>query len=111
LVHLIEHSAAENSERRNVHTQETVAILKEETTPAEFNAMQLVWDIQESQSEMFKGKVEKLETLAKGLSDRIPFESETADMTWEILHSAMITAEVFLRMTKTGLSASIFPCL
>jgi len=68
---------------------------KQETTPAEFGAMEILWEVYECRSEVVQGKGDKLQKLAESLDQMIPFDGlETKYMTWEALHAALLTVRV-----------------
>jgi hypothetical protein len=83
---------------------------KQESTPTEIAAMELMWDIYECRCEIAQGKSEKLEILAENLHKRIPFNGlDSNDISWEALHVATLTSRVnfpYLINLKIGLSGA-----
>lgn len=95
LMRSIEKSDCADFEELKTLRSEAWETFKKETTSAEVSTIELLWDIHECQAEVSQGKTEKLQTLAKDLSKRIPFDGIDAnDVTWEILHSSLLLAKV-----------------
>jgi len=66
-----------------------------ETTPAEYTATELIWEIYEARSELYQGKTDKVRQLATTLSTKLPFNGlDTRDITWESLHVTLLTVRV-----------------
>ena len=90
-----------------VDSMESFRILKEsenswsafklETTPAEYESIELLWDIYQSNLEVVKGGAHKLQALAADLNSRIPLKgSDANEVTWAFLHGTLVTAQVIL---------------
>jgi hypothetical protein len=68
---------------------------QEESTSAEFALMELIWEIYECRCEIVHGTSNKLQLLAKNLSERVPFDGLDAnDISWDPLHATLLTVRV-----------------
>jgi hypothetical protein len=73
-------------------SEEAWVAFKKETTVAESTAMEIIWEVYESRSDIIQGKPEKLQKLAENLKNTVPFEGlEVNDITWEALHATSLT--------------------
>src|SRR5579859_1251389 len=77
-------------------SQDDWNVFKAETTSAEHEQAEIVWDIYQCQTDVLDGNYELMEHFAKNLRGRIPFEGlENQDVNWETLHSVNLTIQVF----------------
>jgi hypothetical protein len=70
---------------------------RNESTSAEFVTMEIIQEAYDCRSDLIQNKFDKLKTLSEGLKDRIPFECQVDDITWEIFHTTLLTERVILR--------------
>jgi hypothetical protein len=93
--HIEHRDESVNMDELRVLRSNSWEVFKEETTPAEFTAIDLLWEVYECQTEVLQGKTEKLKVLEESLPERIPFDGiDMNDMTWDIPHSSLLTAQV-----------------
>jgi hypothetical protein len=82
-------------------SKEDWEIFKNESTEAEFVTMEIIQEAFECQSDMVHDNFDKLKVLSEELKDRIPFESQLEDVTWEALHTALLTERVWFIVVFT----------
>ena len=80
---------------------------KQESTPAEYATVELIWEAYECRCQLTSDKVQ---ILAESLPERISFDGlEADDISWEPLHATLLTVRVILSYhcyLKIGLSSS-----
>jgi hypothetical protein len=81
--------------RRLRSSAETWNVFKQETTPAEFAAMELIWEFYEAYLEVRNGNTDKLRAFSETLKIDIAFEGlDTKDVSWEMIHTTVLTVQV-----------------
>lgn len=76
--------------------EQTWGALKQEITATEFTSLELTWEAYQCQHGVVKGDAEKLQALAERLHNQLTFEGlDDQDLTWETLHTALLTVQVW----------------
>ena len=81
--------------RKLISSDEIWNAFKNEATSAEFQSVELIWDVYECRREIDQGKSDKLQILGDNLHERIPFDGlDVNDVSWEVLHATLLTVRV-----------------
>jgi hypothetical protein len=85
-------------------SKEQWEIFRKETTPQEFANMELLCEIFACREGIIENANYNLDFLIESLKARIPFSGlDSNDITWEILHAAWLTVEVYLSRSPSDL--------
>jgi hypothetical protein len=102
MIYFLEHRVSESAAPDNIgnfrqlrSSAETWNLFKQETTPAEFAAMELIWELYEAHIEVRNSKTDKLRALSRTLKTKLAFEGlDTKDVSWEVIHATVLTVQV-----------------
>jgi hypothetical protein len=80
-------------------SKEVWETFKRETTSAEFATVEMIWEIYLARLGLHQSKTDLIQTLSTTLAHKIPLNGlETRDITWESLHSTLLTVRVCLTL-------------
>jgi hypothetical protein len=122
MIYFFEHRVSRSSALDNIEhfrqlrsSAETWNVFKQETTPDEFAAMELLWELSEARIDVLHSKTEKLRAFPGTLKKKIPFGGlDTKDISWEAIHATVLTLQVASFQNKSDIrfaNASIFHSL